>query len=68
VGFNARDANDITPLIACTMANDASQAKILLELGASPFLRYKGQTPLDIALANPNADPDLISLLKAAMK
>jgi len=68
VDLNARDDKDITPLIACAMQNDYEGARVLIELGASPFLRYEGKTPLDIVLDNPKADPTLVKLLRNAMR
>ncbi|HPH60605.1 MAG TPA: ankyrin repeat domain-containing protein [Candidatus Syntrophosphaera sp.] len=68
VDVNARDSEGKTPLIACTMQNDFEGAKALIGLGASPFLRFEGRTPLDYALDYPETDPRLVELLRSAMR
>lgn len=65
---NGKNVDGITPLIASAMANDDAKARMLIDQGASPFLRYKDKAPLDFALANPDPNPALINLLKQAMK
>jgi ankyrin repeat protein len=68
--LNARNSEDITPLIACAMANDKVKANILLDKGVNPFLRYQGMTALDILTESwgEDADPSLVEMLRNAMK
>lgn len=68
VDVNARDQAGLTPLIACVRQNDYDLARALIELGASPFLRFENKTPLDMALDNPDTDPRLVELLREAMR
>ena len=68
IDINAKNAEGMTPLIACTIANDYEGAKVLIDLGANAFLRYGNETALDIALRNVKTDPALVSLLRNAMK
>lgn len=64
---NQRREDGLSPLTAAVWMNDYETAKILLDNGASPYFKYQGKVPLDIAKEN-KVDARIIELLTRAME